>query len=68
VPGLMTSIYLVLTGIERFLIEKIRVNNQYHINGYQITQAEIISFIMILLGISGIIYLSRKKYQSTPQV
>lgn len=67
VPGLMTSIYLLLTGIERFFIEKIRVNNKYHIDGFGITQAEIISFIMILLGLAGIIYLSRKKLHPIPK-
>lgn len=63
VPGLMTSIYLLLTGMERFLIEKIRVNNKYHLGSFGITQAEIISFIMMIIGITGIIYLSRKKNQ-----
>ncbi len=67
VPGLMTCLYLILTGIERFLIEKIRVNNKYHIDGFGITQAEIISFIMIMIGITGIIYLSRKKHQPISQ-
>ena len=67
VPGLMTSAYLLLNGIERFLIEQIRVNNKYHIDGYGITQAEIISFTLILLGLSGIIYLSRKKPQPLSQ-
>lgn len=55
IPGVLFSVYLVLNGIERFLIEKIRVNTKYHIFGNEITQAEIISFILILLGITGII-------------
>ncbi len=66
IPGIITSIYLLLNGIERFMIEKIRVNNQYHIAGHGITQAEIISFILIILGVSGIIYLSRKKQSTIP--
>ena len=65
IPGMITSIYLLLNGTERFLIEKIRVNNKYHIAGYAMTQAEIISFLMIIAGIAGIIYLSRKKNYSS---
>lgn len=56
VPGLLFSVYLLLNGMERFLIEKIRVNTQYHIFGYGITQAQIISFTLIILGIAGIYY------------
>ena len=56
VPGTMFSIYLLLNGIERFFIEKIRVNNKYDIFGMHITQAEIISFFLIILGTAGIFY------------
>jgi len=66
--GLLFSIYLTLNGIERFFIEKIRVNELYHIFGYHITQAEIISTVLFLLGLSGIIYfgfMQKKKTVST---
>lgn len=66
IPGMMFSIYLLLNGIERFFIEKIRVNIRYDLAGMKITQAEIISVIMMLLGVSGIIYFIckfRKKKQ-----
>jgi prolipoprotein diacylglyceryltransferase len=53
-PGLLFSIYLILNGAERFLIESIRVNTQYHILGLGITQAQIISSSLIILGIVGI--------------
>jgi len=56
VDGLLFSIYLCLNGIERFFIEKIRVNEMYNIFGNKITQAEIISTILFLIGLSGIIY------------
>jgi len=52
-------VYLTLNGIERFFIEKIRVNTEYNIFG-GITQAEIISFCLILIGIIGITFLYRK--------
>ena len=58
-PGLMFCIYILLNGIERFMIEKIRVNTKYNINGYAITQAQIISFLFIVIGITGIIYFIR---------
>jgi len=56
VPGLMWSIYLIFNGIERFLIESIRVNSKYHALGLSFTQAELISTILILLGITGIFW------------
>jgi prolipoprotein diacylglyceryltransferase len=49
-PGVMFGIYLVLNGMERFLIEKIRVNTTYSIFGFHPTQAEIISSTLCLLG------------------
>jgi prolipoprotein diacylglyceryltransferase len=51
VAGTITGIYFILNGLERFLIEKIRVNNQYHFLGMNPSQAEIISFFLILTGI-----------------
>lgn len=56
IPGLLFAIYLIFNGVERFLIEKIRVNSLYDIFGMRITQAEIISFIFVILGIIGILY------------
>ena len=53
-------IYLILNGIERFFIEKIRVNTKYDIFG-GITQAEIISSILILIGIIGTFVLIKRK-------
>ncbi|HPH83155.1 MAG TPA: prolipoprotein diacylglyceryl transferase [Flavobacteriales bacterium] len=55
-PGMLFSIYLILNGAERFLIESIRVNTQYHIMGMGITQAQIISTTLMILGIVGIWY------------
>ncbi|HEY4799132.1 MAG TPA: prolipoprotein diacylglyceryl transferase family protein, partial [Bacteroidia bacterium] len=55
-PGVLFSLYLILNGIERFFIEKIRINTTYHIFGHRITQAEIISTALFFLGIAGIFY------------
>ena len=49
--GVVTGIYFILNGLERFFIEKIRVNNQYHILGFHPSQAEIIASFLILVGI-----------------
>lgn len=66
-PGLMWSIYLIFNGIERFLIESIRVNSKYHAFGLGFTQAELISSILILLGIAGVIWSMKNadKYTAT---
>lgn len=55
-PGVMFSVYLILNGIERFFIEKIRINNKYDIFGMHVTQAEIIATLLFILGIIGIFY------------
>lgn len=51
ISGMLFSIYLMFNGVERFLIELIRVNNVYHIVGMNVTQAEIISPILFLVGL-----------------
>ncbi|MBL0910756.1 MAG: prolipoprotein diacylglyceryl transferase [Bacteroidia bacterium] len=62
-PGLMFSVYLIFNGMERFFIEQFRVNSEYNILG-GVTQAEIISTVLILVGIAGIIL--TKKFR--PQI
>jgi prolipoprotein diacylglyceryltransferase len=56
VPGILFSIYLILNGVERFLIEFIRVNIQYSFLGMNITQAQLIAIGLITLGVLGIVY------------
>ena len=56
ISGVLFFIYLIFNGVERFFIEKIRINTEYNILG-GITQAEIISFCLIISGIIGMIYL-----------
>ncbi len=60
IPGTLFSIYLILAGLERFFIEFIRVTPRYHFLGIEATQAQIISVIMIILGIAGLIYIKLK--------
>jgi len=49
-PGIMFGIYMILAGTERFLIEFIRVNTQYHVFGLSFPQAQLISVGMIIGG------------------
>jgi prolipoprotein diacylglyceryl transferase len=61
VPGQLFSFYLIFNGVERFLIEKIRVNTTYDIL-FNPTQAELIAITLILGGIALFVY-SSKKYK-----
>jgi len=61
VPGVLFCIYLIMNGVERFLIETIRVNTTYSIFGIHPTQAELISAALVIVGIIGIIYFSKNK-------
>jgi phosphatidylglycerol:prolipoprotein diacylglycerol transferase len=57
--GILFSIYLIFNGIERFAIEKIRVNNQLNLLGFHPTQAEIISIGLLFTGLILLIYRTR---------
>ncbi|HLK31073.1 MAG TPA: prolipoprotein diacylglyceryl transferase family protein [Puia sp.] len=59
-PGKLFGFYLLINGIERFLIEKIRVNTKYDIFGFHPTQAEIISSLLIITGTILLIALKKK--------
>ena len=60
-PGIITAIYLIVNGMERFLIEQIRVNTKYHFWGINPTQAELIAVFLIVSGVGLLIYFSRQK-------
>jgi phosphatidylglycerol:prolipoprotein diacylglycerol transferase len=66
-PGVLFGIYMILAGIERFLIELIRVNTKYNVAGISFTQAELISFIMVIGGIA-LIVTGINKYKKQPIV
>lgn len=63
--GLLFGIYLMMNGLERFLIEKIRVNTIMDFMGMKVTQAEIISTSLFLLGLILVIYSLKKKIPTT---
>ncbi len=60
VPGMLFFIYMILNGVERFFIEKIRVNEKYDFLGVHWSQAQYISILFILGGIAGLIFLLQK--------
>jgi phosphatidylglycerol:prolipoprotein diacylglycerol transferase len=60
-PGYLFSGFLLFAGFERLLIEKIRVNVRYDILGTYITQAEAISFLLVIAGLAGILAALRTK-------
>lgn len=64
IPGMLFGVYLILNGLERFSIEKIRINTNYTLFGMEITQAEIISSCLIVLGLSIVLYLRKKSVLS----
>lgn len=61
IPGLMFSIYFILNGAERMLIEKIRITDVHRFWGVYFTQAEFVGLLFILGGMSQLIYIIIKK-------
>lgn len=60
VPGTLFALYLMLNGLERFFIEKIRVNVRLNWGFIHPTQAEVISTLLFLSGLVLWIYLTRR--------
>src|SRR4026209_1811392 len=60
IPGTLFALYLVLNGVERFFIEKIRVNTKIDFLGLHFTQAELISSLLIISGLVLWFYLRKK--------
>ncbi|MBK7286966.1 MAG: prolipoprotein diacylglyceryl transferase [Flavobacteriales bacterium] len=63
-PGVLFCIYLIMNGVERFLIEHIRVNNLF-IGTW--TQAEIISLGLVIIGVGGILWLRKRNSNGQPE-
>ncbi len=61
--GSVFALYLILNGLERFFIEKIRVNNKIDFLGFNPTQAELISTGLVIVGVGIWIFLYTK-YQA----
>lgn len=67
IPGFIFSLYLSFNGVERFFIEKIRINPDYHFFGIAATQAELISITLFICGIVGMVYFSKNKNKYLPK-
>jgi phosphatidylglycerol---prolipoprotein diacylglyceryl transferase len=59
IPGTLFAVYLMLNGLERFLIEKIRVNVRMHFLGLHPTQAEVVSLLLFISGLIIFVVLKR---------
>jgi len=55
----------LLAGFERLLIEKIRVNARYDVFGVAVTQAEIISCLLVAAGLFGVLITLRTRRELT---
>jgi phosphatidylglycerol---prolipoprotein diacylglyceryl transferase len=58
--GSLFCLYLILNGLERFFIEKIRVNNRMNFLGLHPTQAEVISAALVIVGAALWVFLWQK--------
>ena len=68
IVGMMFFIYLILIAVERLIIEQIRVNVVHEWLGIPMTQAQLISGILLLIGLGGAVWLWRKKGMDPPLV
>ena len=57
IAGILFFMYMIYNGIMRFLIEEIRTNKKESILGIQMSQAQMISILFILIGVAGIVWL-----------
>jgi phosphatidylglycerol---prolipoprotein diacylglyceryl transferase len=64
IAGVMFSIYLILNGLERFLIEQIRVNDQYNAGGVNLSQAQFIAICLMVAGVLFGLYCIIKRKQA----
>ena len=66
--GWLFSVYLILAGAERLLIEQIRINPTYDLGLFQATQAELVATALLVVGIAGAIALGRRPGTGEPPV
>lgn len=59
--GWLFSVYLILAGAERLLIEQIRVNPVFEVVGVRATQAEMIAVVLMALGLAGVVLLGHRR-------
>jgi phosphatidylglycerol:prolipoprotein diacylglycerol transferase len=64
--GWLFSVYLLMAGVERLLIEQIRVNVKFELYGVHFTQAEFIAFFFLIAGMAGMTMLGRRARSGLP--
>ena len=67
IPGFIFCLYLAFNGVERFFIEKIRINPDYDLGFIQATQAELIAVLMFVFGSIGMVYFFKNRDKYIPQ-
>jgi phosphatidylglycerol---prolipoprotein diacylglyceryl transferase len=63
-PWVMFGLYLILNGIERFVIEMIRVNISYKVSSFALSQAQEIAVMLIVAGV-GLVVFGKIKYNKS---
>ncbi len=64
--GWLAWVTVLFVAGERYLIEQIRVNNEYGILGLMATQAEVISVILAVAAVAGLVITSNRRIQTDP--
>jgi phosphatidylglycerol:prolipoprotein diacylglycerol transferase len=62
--GAIFCIYLIISGLERFLIENIRLNYLYRLGSLHLSEAQIISLLLLMGGCIGscrLLYIKKRK-------
>lgn len=59
--GWLFSLYLLLNGVERFFIEKIRVNVEHQALGMTFTQAQLVAVLLMTAGAVGLALTTRRR-------
>ncbi len=65
--GWLSSLTLIFFGLERFVIEQIRVNNTFDLFGMDVTQAEVISVVLIIVGVVGMVRTTKRREDKAPK-
>ncbi len=66
-PLQMFGTYLILVGVERFCVELIRVNSTYNWGFIHPTQAEILSVVLVIIGLGLLLFYKDKDKVAIPQ-
>jgi phosphatidylglycerol---prolipoprotein diacylglyceryl transferase len=65
--GMIWFLYMLLNGIERWYIEKIRINPKLPFLGMELTQAEIIALMYVIIGVLGLGLVYFFKFKPLPK-